>query len=231
MRGPIMLATLGCTLLLGVLSCSAAGRGQDASFVRAIEPLKPSEHISFLETGGNDRVIHFFAEGARKAEIFAVGPLREQMPRLTADKRKAFFLVDDGKKDNGVDDLYFLDGDKGEIRKFPQVPSVYAISNDGEFICYDDYAYTLTEAKKGDRWAIRVVLFSAVERKTVAEFHASGVFFIYTEGKPAITFDQAGSSFLYKVLQQDSHVADYEMSVPSGTSKLLSVSKGPFAAP
>ena len=227
----LVVVTLSLVLLVGVLSCSAAQKTQNGSFVRAIVALQPDEHIVFLETGGKDRVIHFFAEDGEQREIYSVASLRESKPQLTTDRRKAFFLVDDGKKDNGVDDLYYLDGDKGEVRKFAQVPSAYAVSDNGEFLCYDDYAYTLDEEKKGNHWAIRVVLYSVAERKGLSDFYGSGVFFIYTKGKPPIAFDKASSSFLFKVLQQDSHVADYEMSIPSGKTRLLAVSKDTFAAP
>jgi hypothetical protein len=61
---------------------------------------------------------------------------------FTGDKRRCFFRISDGDDtNNGLDDLWYINGDEGRAYILLKTTGAFSVSDDGRYVCYGEYKY------------------------------------------------------------------------------------------
>lgn len=83
----------------------------------------------------------FVLESNARKKVFEVSGLKNNKVQLSSDRKKLFFLIDDLDSNNGMDDLWFIDGISGKILKLQKVSPAFSVTPDGSYLCYIDNRY------------------------------------------------------------------------------------------
>lgn len=192
-------------------------------------PLKPDE-VLFGETDLNTtgEVVFSKKRNNENERILGLGITADFGIHMFDNNKKALVLIDD-RVENGVDDLWFIDGDRGYAKVILKSTVIYNISDDGNFLCYYDHQNIMRTKN-----TLKIVLYDLHRFTVLKEYYLtnySSVFWTYdvndNEKKelPSIQYNSGKQVFTFRLVNSERYAVQFEIDPNTLEIKQVAISK------